>query len=53
MRGSGVLSFLRLLDPTRDMGYGRHLCGWGRRQSFVPQEAAPTASVAGDTGTVH
>lgn len=39
--GSGVLSFLQLLDAMSYTGYGQHLCEWSHRQSFVPQEAAP------------
>lgn len=46
---SDMLSFLRLLDLMCDMRYGQHLCGWGHRQSFVLQGAAPTARAVGDT----
>lgn len=38
--GSGMLSFVWLLDPVWDMGYNQHLCGQGCRQNFIPQEGA-------------
>lgn len=49
VRGSDVLSFLWLLDLMCDTRYGQHLCGWGRRQSFLLQGAVPAARAVGDT----